>query len=139
MKDTAESIIEAFDTCVSFYWGKKRERVNRHDAKHAKEWLQRGVTLTLCIIVFTRQLEKMFNDEKEPPTSIGYIGDDVFAAIDRSNGNYLDDWEKDISKWRARVRLFKENGGWCEWWGEKPPKNPLIPKKVLIESGYLMR
>lgn len=135
-KTTPEQIIKAFDDCVCFFWGSAREYVNRHDAKHAQEWIARGATMTICVLVFSRQLEKIYHDEKSAPTSIGYIGDDVMAAIDRMNGKVIDDIEKDISRWRFRLRAFQEKGIWHEFWGDKPPRNIMIPRSLLTEFGW---
>lgn len=138
-ENTTDQIITAFDDVVAFLWGRRREYVNRHDEKYAQEWLERGATLTLCTIVFTRQLEKIFIDEKDMPTSIGYVGDDVLAAIDKMNGKVVDEWERRVSRWRLRVRGFKEKGLWYDAWGDKPPHNPLIPDDVLKEFGWPLR
>lgn len=136
MQPTPDQIISAFDDALAFFWGARREYVNRHDEKYAKAWIEAGLTLTLASIVFGLQMGRMFHDEKEVPTSIGIVDSDIIAGIDRMEGKVVDDWEKDISRWRIRVRAFKEKGFWYDSWGERPPHNPMVPVSVMAEFGY---
>lgn len=129
----SDEIIKAFDSVVKFFWGAPREYVNRHDKKHAEEWIASGVTIEVCYIVFTRKLGDLFFDEEDVPTSIGYLRESVLEGLDRMNGKVTDEWEKDISRWRARVRVFAEKGQWLPDWGDLPAENPLVPNSVLKE------
>jgi len=140
MEITPELIILAFDDCIAYIYGNddRREYQHRDDDKVARSWIEKGATLTICMAVFCKQLEWMAENGRERPTCLSVFDENIESAIHRIRGDYLEPWELNLSRWKARVLCWKKNpSSWKENMFGPPPDSPdtQTPKSVLVDTG----
>ena len=126
-------IIDAFDDCLTYVYGKKyaREYPAKNDSKKAAAWIARGLTVPIATIVFYHQMTRMHErwrrqpekDRTEIPGSIGVFDENLEAAILRASGVELDFRERADASWRNRFKGWIKGFPWYEnMWG-MPPLN----------------
>jgi hypothetical protein len=130
-------IIAAFDECMISTWGTagKRSSPFREDEATAQAWIEAGVTLTKCVIVFAAQMELMRSRRLRLPRALKIFDSNIMDAI--AGDQYdLPPWECEYSRWRARCRAWLKNpSSWIEnHWGPEPFTNGhRVPRVVLLE------
>ena len=99
-------IIAAFDECMLAIWGTagKRQAPFRDDEATAQSWIDLGVTLTRCVMVFTAQMERMRDRKANLPRAVKIFDSNIRAAIARDEGDDVDTWDCEYSRWRSRCR-----------------------------------
>jgi hypothetical protein len=131
---TPNEVIEAFDECLDYMFGRKLGRDNPHasDAATARKWIADGVTLVLATMIFAEQMSWMhekflrFGDAKDRkylPSSLKVFDENMATAIRRQrNGGQTNDWELSDGRWRCRVRGWqrKPNLWLHDFWGPAP-------------------
>ncbi|CAM5999264.1 unnamed protein product [Sphagnum balticum] len=145
MKETKPyDIIDAFDACLTYVYGKKyaREYPAKHDSKNAEEWIKKGLTLPVACFVFYHQMSRMHerwlrrpeSDRYEIPVGISVFDENLEAAIRRASGVELDEAEKSEALWRNRFRGWLKGYPWYEnMWGSPPlTEDGSISKKCRI-------
>jgi hypothetical protein len=131
-------IVEAFDECMIATWGAagKRAAPFRDDELVAQQWIDAGATLTKCIMIFTNQMEIMRQKKMRLPRAIKIFDSNIRDMIARDQGEEVDVWECEYSRWRSRCRGWVKNPAlWREnHWG--PPPFALgnrVPGAILRE------
>lgn len=148
METKAEDIIKAFDECREYVFGYAWGRDNPHssDKGTATEWLTKGLTFVVAVMVFYEQMNWMhekflrYGNAKERsylPASLKVFNDNIETAIRRSkDGGQVDQMDKVMSSWRSRCKAwFKNPALWrVEMWGPEPFKEgSRVPQLILNE------
>jgi hypothetical protein len=145
---TPTQIIEAFDECLEYVYGRSYGRDNPHksDDETALRWIDAGLTLHVACFVFYRQMNIMhelwtrdnLRDRSHIPHSLKVFDENIEAGIRRHKGG--GDWSaSDMvdSLWRARLRVWTESPSWWnhDMWGP-PPGTPgcRAPRAVIAEA-----
>ena len=142
----AKQIIEAFDVCLIYIYGQRyaRENAYKDDTETASQWIKEGITIEIACFVFFKEMSWMHEkflhwhnsqDRKLIPHSLKVFNENIEAAIRKSTGEEMDEWEKTISLWRARYRgWIKNKSHWQrEMWGPEPDeKGTRVPKSLMM-------
>src|SRR5690348_1460581 len=141
------SIVQAFDQCLDYTFGRSLGRDNPHksDISTAVRWIDEGADLVLCVMVFTQQMAWMhekylrsghLHDRSFIPHSLKVFDENIAAAIRVMKAGGTDESEIVYSQWRARVKGWKKNADlWrTEHWGPAPGSYGCrVPKSILAE------
>jgi len=149
MTFTPDQIIAAFDEIRCFIWGDQYARYQpyKDDAKTAERWIEHGITLPIASVVFFQRMSLMHerwlrddvDDRSNLPNSLKVFDEDIRIALIRLKGNELSHWDKEESKWLARLNGFKKNQAhWnVDMWGERPDHPDCrAPQHLLIELKF---
>lgn len=143
-----DDVIKAFDDIREYVFGYSFGRDNPHssDKQTAQEWIEDGLNINIAAAVFYEQMSWMhekflrYGGAKERsylPSSLKVFNDNIEVAIRRSTGKgQIDEWEKEISKWRSRCKgwITNKNLWRIEMWGPEPFEiGTRVPKEILKE------
>lgn len=145
----AKTIIAAFDQCRAYIFGYAFARDHPHitDTKTANEWIDKGLSLVVAVMVFFEQMNWMHEkflrygqgkDRSYLPASLKVFNDNIEAAIRKSKGYEVDNFDKSMSLWRSRCLAWKKNQKlWIvNMWGPPPSeKNNRVPHLIVEELG----
>lgn len=152
METTPEQIIECFDYCLIYVFGQKYARENPHvgDMDTARSWIDAGANIFLAAYVFFDRMNSMHEkfshqsfenkDRSNIPGVLKLFDQNILAAIRKSQGDEVTQFEAEMSRWRARVIWFvKKPGAWREeMWGPAPDQpGTRVPQSILRESALL--
>lgn len=142
-------IIDAFDDCLAYVYGRKyrREYRQKNDPANAQKWIDDGLTLPVACFVFYHQMSRMHerwmrkpeSDREEIPKGLSIFEEHIKTAIRRASGYEVSEDEKSESQWRNRYFGWLKGHAWYEnLWGA-PPLNPdgSISKKTRMPR-YLL-
>jgi hypothetical protein len=141
-------MIEAFDACLDYVYGRRYGRDNPHksDAETAERWINAGLTVPVACFVFFRQMnvmhEKWLRDDLRErshfPHSLKLFDENMEAAIRRAHGDEVTTWDMEESKWRSRLKGWKRNPTFwnVENWGPRPDQPGCrAPRSLLAEAA----
>jgi hypothetical protein len=139
-------IIEAFDACLEYVYGRCYGRDNPHksDVETAKRWITAGLTVPVACFVFYRQMNLMhekwgrdeLRDRSHIPHALKVFDENIEAGIRRAKDGALSAWDMAESQWRARVKgWLKRPELWnADMWGPPPGvEGCRAPRSVLVE------
>ena len=140
-------VIEAFDECLEFVYGRRYGRDNPHrsDQQTAARWIDAGLTLPIACFVFHRQMnilhEKWLRDDLKDrshiPHSLKPFDENIESAIRRHTQGDVTQWDIEESKWRSRIAgWLKKPSLWNQnMWGPSPDNLACRAPKALIREA----
>lgn len=131
-------IISAFDECMGATWGQagKRSAPFRDDESTAQSWIDAGISLARCVMVFSTQMGMMRAKKLKMPRALKIFDSNIRDAIAHDQGDEVDVWECEYSRWRSRCQgWLKEPKFWRhEHWGPEPfETGNRVPHVILQE------
>jgi hypothetical protein len=143
---TQSQIIEAFDDCLEYVYGRQYGRDNPHkyDTDTAELWIAAGLTVTVACFVFYRQMNLMhekwlrdqLRDRSHIPHCLKVFDENIEAGIRHQKQGDVTTWEMADSQWRSRLKVWimRPDLWRTEMWGPPPGDSACrAPRSVMVE------